>query len=118
MNLFAFVLLAAPLLAADLSTQTARLVLERQFTNPDISYIAMDSSGEIIAQRWDDEPVPVGSLIKPFTALAYRHAHAAYPEFVCRGSAGGCWRPRGHGRIGISTAVAQSCNAYFGQMAA
>ena len=71
--------------------------------------------------RWENasQPLPMGSLLKPFTALAYGEAHGFhYPEYVCRGQAGGCWRPRGHGRIGLTQAVAHSCNAYFCALAA
>ena len=116
--ILAVLLLIAPIFAGDLSTQTIALTLERQFAGPDISYIVVDDTGAIIAQRWSDESVPVGSLMKPFTALAYRRTHSAYPELVCRGSAGGCWRPAGPGRIGIVTAIAQSCNGYFRQLGA
>ena len=62
--------------------------------------------------------MPIGSLIKPFTALAYADTHRfTYPAFTCRGSADGCWLPAGHGRVGIAAAVAGSCNAYFRQLA-
>lgn len=62
-----------------------------------------------------DQPAGFGSLIKPFTALAYAAKHGyQYPEHVCTG----CWLPRGHGRIGIKEAVAYSCNSYFESIAA
>jgi Penicillin binding protein transpeptidase domain len=100
---------------------TARL-LEQRFPEPDLSYLLLDArTGDLIAARWENasQPVPMGSLLKPFTALAYGEAHGFhYPEYVCRGQAGGCWRPRGHGRIGITQAVAHSCNAYFRALAA
>jgi len=48
--------------------------------------------------------------VKPFTALAYDRP---FPEFVCTGKASRCWLPKGHGREGFRTALAQSCNAYF-----
>ena len=35
------------------------------------------------------------------------------PGLICAG----CWLPQGHGRIGIRTALAQSCNSYFTQLA-
>jgi cell division protein FtsI/penicillin-binding protein 2 len=100
---------------------TARL-LEQSFPEPDLSYLLLDAdSGDLIAARWENaaQPVPMGSLLKPFTALAYGEAHGFhYPEYVCRGQAGGCWRPQGHGRIGLTQAVAHSCNAYFRALAA
>jgi cell division protein FtsI/penicillin-binding protein 2 len=61
------------------------------------------------------EPAPAGSLIKPFTALAYAATHGyEYPEVLCDGRS--CWQPRGHGRIGIREAVAYSCNTYFAKL--
>jgi hypothetical protein len=81
------------------------------------SHLLLDAATERIIERdWDDpdRPLPVGSLIKPFTALAYAGLHRfTYPTVVCRGAADGCWLPAGHGRVGITGAVAGSCNAYF-----
>ncbi len=77
---------------------------------------SMPTTERVLDARWDDleRPLPFGSLIKPFTALAYADAHRfTYPTFTCRGSADGCWLPAGHGRVGIVDAVAGSCNAYF-----
>jgi cell division protein FtsI/penicillin-binding protein 2 len=83
----------------------------------DPAYLMIDAAtGRRIETRWSnpEQPVPLGSLIKPFTALAYAAAHhLTYPTFVCHGAEDGCWRPAGHGRIGITEAVAFSCNAYF-----
>jgi len=85
------------------------------------SYVLVDvSSQRVIDARWDDleRPLSFGSLIKPFTALAYGETHRfTYPTFTCHGSADGCWLPAGHGRVGIAGAVAGSCNAYFRQLA-
>ena len=85
------------------------------------SYLIVDVATEqVLDARWDDleRPLPVGSLIKPFTALAYADTHRlTYPTFTCRGRADGCWLPAGHGRVGIAEAVAGSCNAYFRQLA-
>ena len=78
------------------------------------------TSARVIDARWDnlEQPLPVGSLIKPFTALAYADTHQfTYPTFTCHGRADGCWLPAGHGRIGLAEAVAVSCNTYFGQLA-
>lgn len=84
------------------------------------AYLLMDAvTGRQLAARWDDpsRPLPMGSLIKPFTALAYADAHRfTYPTFACRGRADGCWLPAGHGRVGIVAAIAGSCNAYFHQL--
>lgn len=87
--------------------------LDERFPAAELNYLALDArTREVLASRWTDAgtPVPVGSLVKPFLALAYG---AAFPEFDCRGAASGCWRPQGHGRLQFPPALAQSCNGYF-----
>lgn len=77
-----------------------------------LSFLRMDvENGKVLERQWaETEPVAVGSLAKPFVALAYAQSHQfQYPEIRCTR----CWLPRGHGRIGIVEAVAQSCNTYF-----
>jgi cell division protein FtsI/penicillin-binding protein 2 len=85
------------------------------------AYLLIDAATQrVLDVRWDDpdRPLPVGSLIKPFTALAYAGDHQfTYPTLPCRGSSDGCWLPAGHGRIGLTEAIAGSCNAYFRQLA-
>jgi cell division protein FtsI/penicillin-binding protein 2 len=85
------------------------------------SYLLVDAASQrVIDARWDDleRPLAIGSLIKPFTALAYGDTHRfTYPTFTCRGSADGCWLAAGHGRLAMPEAVAGSCNAYFRQLA-
>lgn len=97
--------------------QSAAQTLSRNFTRTDISFLLLDAqSGAILASRWDDpeRPIPLGSLVKPFTALAYGEAHAfRYPLHYCRGTATGCWLPRGHGQVDLTSAIAHSCNSYF-----
>ena len=42
------------------------------------AYVLVDAATErVLDARWDDleRPLPVGSLIKPFTALAYADTH-------------------------------------------
>lgn len=76
-----------------------------------IDYVSVDvRSREVIEQHWEqiDRPVPVGSLVKPFLAMAYS---GEFPEFTCTGEE--CWRPQGHGRLKFRNALAVSCNAYF-----
>ena len=71
------------------------------------------------AQRWPDlnSPVPMGSLLKPFAALAYAQmADLNDPVVDCTGER--CWLPSGHGQVRISDAIANSCNAYFEELAA
>jgi cell division protein FtsI/penicillin-binding protein 2 len=81
------------------------------------SYVLMEAgTGRVIDSTWDtpSQPGPIGSLVKPFTALAYGAAHEyRYPTVTCRGTAGRCWLPEGHGPIGIVEAIAHSCNEYF-----
>jgi cell division protein FtsI/penicillin-binding protein 2 len=85
------------------------------------SYLLVSvATQEVIEAHWDDRdrPLAIGSLIKPFTALAYAETHRfTYPTLECRGSADGCWLPAGHGRVGLAAAIAGSCNAYFRQLA-
>jgi cell division protein FtsI/penicillin-binding protein 2 len=83
-----------------------------------LEYLLLDvRSGEVVAQRWPqmDRPIPVGSLMKPFLALAYGEtlAQGSFPTMRCRGKVDGCWRAEGHGSLGLEPALAQSCNAYF-----
>jgi cell division protein FtsI/penicillin-binding protein 2 len=107
--------------AASLPEQTAALVLERGFPGSEVSYLLLDAaSGRVICSRWEhpEIAVPVGSLVKPFTALAYGETHAfRFPVYNCLGDASHCWLPRGHGRMDISGAIAHSCNAYFLELA-
>lgn len=65
-----------------------------------------------------DAPLAVGSLQKPFVARAWAQAHpgAPSPRFRCHGGSA-CWLRKGHGELGLPTALARSCNAYFRQLA-
>jgi hypothetical protein len=66
-----------------------------------------------------DRPLPVGSLAKPFVAKAWAKAHpTARPPVERCDAASHCWRPAGHGRLGLAHAVSVSCNVYFKKMAA
>ena len=88
-------------------------LLDRRFPEPSVQFLVMDANTrDVIESRWPrpEEPVPVGSLVKPFLALA---CSGGYPEFDCKGSQSGCWLARGHGHLGLSHALAFSCNAYF-----
>jgi cell division protein FtsI/penicillin-binding protein 2 len=79
----------------------------------DVNFIAVDvRTRQVIERQWADaeQPAPVGSLVKPFVALAYG---GEFPDFVCKGASDHCWLARGHGKIGFCQALAQSCNAYF-----
>jgi cell division protein FtsI/penicillin-binding protein 2 len=83
----------------------------------DVSYLIVDvRTREIVKQDWPaaDQPIPVGSLVKPFTALA---TSGPFPELVCNGAIDHCWLAKGHGKIGFRDALANSCNSYFLQLA-
>lgn len=106
---------------ASLYDQSIAKVLRQRFASPSVSYLMVDVATQtLVASEWDSpsEPVPAGSLVKPFTALAYGQSHGyRYPELVCRGARDGCWLARGHGRIGMTEAIGYSCNAYFRKLA-
>src|SRR5438552_2971110 len=89
--------------SATLYDQSIAQVLGKQFSSPALSYLVINvQTGTRVAARWENlgQPVPAGSMVKPFTALAYGEAHGyRYPAFACRGTADGCWLPRGHARI-------------------
>ncbi len=108
---------AAALRPESLARQSAAELLQRAFPARDISYLLLDfSTTDPAASRWPraNEPAGLGSLVKPFTALAYGEQYGfRYPTLVCRGTADGCWLPRGHGRISLVPAIANSCNAWF-----
>jgi hypothetical protein len=102
---------------ASLFAQSAAEALNRGFPTRDISFLLLDAhSGRVLASRWDhpDRPIPMGSLVKPFAALAYGEQHDfQYPNHTCRGTSTGCWLPSGHGRVNLTAAIAHSCNSYF-----
>jgi cell division protein FtsI/penicillin-binding protein 2 len=77
------------------------------------NYLVVDiRTRQVLKQDWPDAetPIPVGSLVKPFTALA---TNGPFPELICNGKIDRCWLAKGHGRIGFRDALANSCNAYF-----
>jgi cell division protein FtsI/penicillin-binding protein 2 len=100
----------------------AKATLEQRFPGADISYVLLDASGAVLAQRWPadsaSEAVSPGSLLKPFLALAYGEQHGGeFPIVRCFGTRSRCWYPPGHGAMGLEEALAQSCNAYFLELA-
>jgi len=105
---------------AALFSSTASQTLARDFSSPGISYLFYDSRDDrFIASQWSEsaQPLPVGSLVKPFTALAYAETHDfRFPEHTCTGGSS-CWLPKGHGALGIVAAIALSCNSYFTELA-
>lgn len=100
-----------------LSPSALQPLMDHALSNSSAEYLLIDiHTREVLASRWPDADVaiPVGSLVKPFTALAYR---GDFPEFECKGEQDRCWLKRGHGKIGFTEALAQSCNSYFLQLA-
>jgi cell division protein FtsI/penicillin-binding protein 2 len=104
-----------------LFAQSTSAMFAREFADPAISYLLLDArTGATLAARWDNvnDPIPVGSLVKPFTAIAYADSHrAGFPRHECLGGST-CWLPKGHGQLDFEHAVAFSCNAYFRALAA
>jgi cell division protein FtsI/penicillin-binding protein 2 len=96
-------------------SQAAKAVFDRDFAAQSISYLLLDSSGSVLAERWPAQPaIAPGSLVKPFLAIAYGEQHAGhFPTVRCLGTRTRCWLPAGHGNLGLEEAIAQSCNAYF-----
>lgn len=98
-------------------------MLDRAFPSPRVEYLLLDlRSRQTIAMRWShaDAPIPVGSLLKPFVALAYAELlaksslhDAQFPVVYCHGKSDGCWHGAGHGSMTLERALAASCNAYF-----
>jgi len=111
----------SPAPAKSLFTQSAVLVLEREFSSSDISYLLFDArTGTLLSSRWEDsaKPIPLGSLVKPFTALAYGETHDnQFPSHICHGEASGCWQVRPHGKLDLVSAISVSCNSYFRALA-
>lgn len=106
--------LAVLLASITLFDQAIVRKIEAQFAG--VQFVLVDATThEVIAQRWSNGEVPVapGSLVKPFVALAAPRKSELYR---CR--AGECWWPRGHGELDLASAIAQSCNSYFLQLAA
>jgi len=103
--------------APDLHSQSAAAILQREFSNSGLSFLLLNDKGEVIAQRWPapERETPVGSLIKPFLAVAYGRTHDLFPVFQCHGKKT-CWLSRGHGELGVTQAIAVSCNSYFHQL--
>jgi hypothetical protein len=121
---FAFLLVAVLPVSAqkaspDLYAQATQAMLDRSFPSPQVEYVLLDAqTRQTIARRWEhpEAPVPVGSLFKPFVALAYgrmENSARKFPTVVCHGKSDGCWRTGGHGSMTLAPALAESCNAYF-----
>jgi hypothetical protein len=100
-----------------LFAQSAAEALNQSFPSRNVSFLLLDAhNGRVLASRWDhlEVPIPMGSLVKPFLALAYGEQHDfRYPGHTCRGTPTGCWLPAGHGNVDLTAAISYSCNSYF-----
>ena len=96
----------------------ASLVLAAPPRHPQLDTWRRDAAGTVSGATSADLAVAVGSLQKPFVAEAWAatHLHAATPRWHCDGRS--CWRPSGHGTLGLTRATAVSCNAFFLALAA
>src|ERR1039457_4879960 len=95
--------------AQGIFAQTAKATLERNFPGPEVSYLLLDASGSVLAERWPSQSaVSPGSLVKPFLAVAYADQHGGqFPVVRCLGTRNRCWLPAGHGALGLEDAIAQ-----------
>ncbi len=116
--LLLFVAVRAPA-NPQLFSQSAVAVLNRSFPSANLSYLLLDVSGNVLAERWSTQQlVSPGSLVKPFLAIAYGEQHGGrFPTVHCLGTSSRCWLPHGHGSLGLEEAITQSCNAYFLELA-
>lgn len=97
-----------------LYAQSIQTALAR--TTPNLEVLVLDlRTHETLANTFHSTtPIPVGSLLKPFLAIAYFKAHPGpSPAVVCHGHPDRCWKDGGHGAITVTDAIAQSCNAFF-----
>ena len=116
---------ALPLFAGDLPNTTLEPAVGSaarhvNISSRRVSWLLMNPTTDVVIDAdWHDPaaPIPPGSLVKPFAALAWAQGHDhRYPRYECRGDKTGCWLPSGHKEIGIVDAIAYSCNSYFRQL--
>jgi cell division protein FtsI/penicillin-binding protein 2 len=114
--LIVWALLSTDVFAASLVGPTVDRLLRNKAREGEVSCVLSETGGrEVIYSRWPEfgRALPLGSLVKPFTALAYAESHGGQlPRLDCT-PASNCWLPSGHGAVGIEQAIALSCNAYF-----
>lgn len=109
------VLAAAAMVSAaapDPEATAIEAALDDQLADRPTAWLLVAADGRRWQRGFSDTPILPGSLLKPFAALAWIEAHAEPPPVVsCDGS--NCWLPSGHGALGLSAALANSCNHYF-----
>jgi cell division protein FtsI/penicillin-binding protein 2 len=114
--------------AEDLLQTTFARRMARISAGRDISILVLDlATGKRIATLnagcFYGPPRPIGSLIKPFTAVAFLHEGEQPPQVACPPTMPGasqiedCWYHPGHGMLGLKEALALSCNHYFYRLA-
>jgi cell division protein FtsI/penicillin-binding protein 2 len=95
------------LLATTLFDQSVIRILQRDF--PAAQFLLVNvATHELIGENWitPEQPVPLGSLVKPFIALS-----VGSKELRCDPRQ--CWLATGHGDLDLPHAIAESCNSYF-----
>jgi cell division protein FtsI/penicillin-binding protein 2 len=95
-------------------TRRAVLLAAATVRDGEFEYIEIDvRSGEVLRSRWQDaiHGVFPGSLVKPFTALAF--GGPKFPRVKCTG----CWGGKVHGEVDLVRAIELSCNRYFEELA-
>lgn len=108
MTWFAALVLSAP----TLFEQSVVRVLTRDF--PQTQFVLTSvATKQTLGRHWaSDDAIPMGSLMKPFTAIALGRDPGR-----ARCNPKQCWLPAGHGEVGLIEAIEQSCNSFFLQKA-
>jgi hypothetical protein len=93
-------------------TRRAVLFAAGAVQDPAFEYIECDGrTGDVVRSRWQSsDGVFPGSLVKPFTALAF--GGPKYPRVKCTG----CWGGKVHGEVDLVRAIELSCNRYFEEL--
>jgi len=95
-------------------------------SDPNAAFVLVSTqSGEVLGDRRREKlkkQYPPGSLIKVFTTIAFYQQYGDhFPVYQCPATLSsdpvGCWDRNGHGEVGITDALAHSCNVYFRQIA-
>lgn len=97
----------------------ARALDEAGFDSSVVSLLIAEREGipQPVSFGDAEQPLPLGSLVKPFLALAYGEATGGrFPTVDCPGGER-CWLPAGHGELGLEAALRESCNRYFDELA-
>ena len=87
-----------------------------RFSQPRHFFPLLDArTGRVLTRAGTiDSPIPLGSLVKPFTALAYGDQHDfRYPAPYCRGTPPDAGCLTATAKSDSLSAIACSCNSYF-----